>query len=272
MQFDMDSQHWIDKCVILRFTNSNTLAIHQLIDCEDTMRLALGMLTAILVVVLFNKQIRKHPWVFYIAAAALVAIFMITKSMPVPVWVRQYVMVIFQSNTLAMGFFTIVMFTGSFSEGGFLRKSFLPIRAELSIIASILSFSHIVGYGKSYLEQLLTSVSTMPQVRLLATIVAILLVLILIPLFVTSFNAVRKRMSPVLWKRIQRFSYLFYVLIFVHVLFYLLPPVVANSFWPRISLFFYFVITVSYIYMRIRRNRPRRKSLHEQHPAGEAAS
>lgn len=44
-----------------------------------------------------------------------------------------------------------------------------------------------------------------------------LLLMIMLPLFVTSFPSVRRRMQPMRWKRLQRWAYLFYGGIYLHV-------------------------------------------------------
>jgi DMSO/TMAO reductase YedYZ heme-binding membrane subunit len=133
-----------------------------------------------------------------------------------------------------------------------LRKPLLQIRAELSIVASLLCIGHVVMYGRSYLEQLLSSMLEMPLARLLATLVAVLLVLLLIPLALTSFKAIRARMRPQSWRRLQRFAYLFFALIFVHILFYLLPPALAGSTGAAISLAVYLALGAIYAILRVR--------------------
>ena len=223
-------------------------------------RLIIGFFVAILVSVLFKKQIHKFPWVFYAVAILLDICFLISRSpdLVIPVWLMQYVLVIFQSNTCAMGFFTIVMFTGAFSDESVLRKMFMPIRAELSIIASLLSIAHVVNYGSSYLTQLLSASVNVPPIRLAATLISFILVLLLIPLFITSFKAVRKRMSANSWKRIQWLAYPFYILVFVHILSFLLIPVFAGKLEPTLRIDLYMILLAAYIFLRIRRFRLRK--------------
>jgi len=222
------------------------------------MRLIIGFLTAALITVLFRKQIHKYPWVFYGISILLVVFFLTSQTSILPVWVMQYIYVIFQSNTLAMGFFTIVMFTGALYHESSLRKALMPIRAELSIIASLLSIAHVVNYGQAYLLQILSVEITMPLVRLFASLLSFFLVALLIPLFITSFRAVRSRMSAKAWKRVQWLAYPFYLLIFLHILSFLLIPVLAGKFEPTLRLNLYMVLLVAYIFLRVKRFRLRK--------------
>jgi DMSO/TMAO reductase YedYZ heme-binding membrane subunit len=221
-------------------------------DREAEMRLVAGLVISILIVVLFRKAIKKVPWVFYLLAVALAALLIIGNSLSFPSWFREYFLFLLQSNNLAMGLFTIVMFAGAFKEQSPLRKVLIPIRAELSIIASLLCIGHIVNYGNSYLDQLLSPTALMPVARLWATLIAFLLVVVLIPLAITSFKAIHARMSPRSWKRLQRLAYPFYLLIFLHMFFYLLPPAIAGSLSALISLVLYLVLGAVYLVLRVR--------------------
>jgi DMSO/TMAO reductase YedYZ heme-binding membrane subunit len=216
------------------------------------MRLVAGLVLAILIVMLFRKAIKQVPWVFYVLAIALGVLLIIGNSLHLPSWFREYFLFLLQSNNLAMGLFTIVMFAGVFKEHSAPRKALIPIRAELSIIASLLCIGHIVNYGSSYLDQLLSPTAGMPLTRLSATLIAFLLVLILVPLVVTSFKAIHVRMSPKAWKRVQLLAYPFYLLIFLHMFFYLLPPAMNGSLSALISLVLYLAMGITYLVLRVR--------------------
>jgi DMSO/TMAO reductase YedYZ heme-binding membrane subunit len=216
------------------------------------MRFVAGLVIAIVLVAAFKRPIRKIPGVFYAIALALSGLLIVGQSLHLPSWFKEYFLFLFQSNTLAMGFFTIVMFAGTFKENSLLKKTLIPIRAELSIIASLLCTGHIANYGSAYLEQLLSTTTIMPYARLCATIVAILLVVVLIPLTITSLKVLRARIKTQTWKRIQRLSYPFYLMVFVHMFIYLLPPAFAGSTSAAISLLLYFVVGVGYLTARIR--------------------
>jgi len=150
-----------------------------------------------------------------------------------------------------MGFFTIVMFIGVLDTETNTRKLLAPIRAELSILASILSIGHVINYGEAYLGQLLYNTQNMPSLRISTTIIAIILVVLLIPLAITSLKIVRKKMNQQKWKGLQRLSYLFYGLIFVHVVLALLPAAIAGSATALISMYLYSGLGGLYATLRI---------------------
>jgi DMSO/TMAO reductase YedYZ heme-binding membrane subunit len=54
------------------------------------------------------------------------------------------------------------------------------------------------------------------------------------------------------WQLLQRFSYLFFGLIFVHILFYLLPPTLEGSSSAAMSLISYSAVGIAYAVLRIR--------------------
>jgi DMSO/TMAO reductase YedYZ heme-binding membrane subunit len=216
------------------------------------MRFVVGIIVSVAFVALLKKPIRRFPTLFYAIAIALDLFLIIGSSLHLPSWLREYFMFLLQSNNLAMGLFCIVMFTGVLKDGSGLRRVLVPIRAELSIIASILCVGHIVVYGRSYLEQLLSLSAAMPGERILATLIAFVLVLLLLPLTITSFKFVRSKMSPATWKRLQLLSYPFFVLIFAHVFFFLLPPALAGGSSAFISLIFYLAVAVTYLILRVR--------------------
>jgi len=217
---------------------------------EELIRLVAGLIIAVLFTAAFRVPLRKAPVVFYTLAALLNVLFIIRSSLGAPTWLYEYFFFLFQSNTLGMGFFTIVMFIGVLDTESTIRKQLAPIRAELSILASILSIGHIVNYGEAYLWQLFNT-SSMPALRVSTTIIAIILVVLLIPLAITSLKIVRKKMNQQMWKGLQRLSYLFYGLIFVHVALALLPAAIAGSATALISIYIYSGLGGLYATLRI---------------------
>ena len=65
----------------------------------------------------------------------------------------------------------------------------------------------------------------MPKYQFVAGILSIIMILIMLPLCITSFKSVRKKMKGVTWKKLQRLAYVFYALIYAHVLVLLIPMV-----------------------------------------------
>jgi DMSO/TMAO reductase YedYZ heme-binding membrane subunit len=216
------------------------------------MRLVAGIVLALLIVTISGRFIKRAAPVFYIVALILDVFFIYNTSFTLPPWFREYILFVFQSNNLAMGFFIIVMFTGVLNEKSALRKFLMSIRAELSIIASIFTIGHVIVYGRSYLAQITGSAFDMPAARLVATLVAFLLVVLLIPLTLTSIRSIKARMKSKTWKNIQKTAYVFFLLIFIHIFFYLLPPALAGSLGATVSLVLYSTLCLAYLILRIR--------------------
>ena len=174
------------------------------------MRLIIGIVIAILFITIFRKAIKSAPLVFYILAIFLDLLLIMRSTLQLPSWFSEYFLFLFQSNTLAMGMFTIVMFTGVFSDRSRIKRVLVSIRSEISIIASLLCIGHIVVYGERYLSQLVSPAVAMPEFRFVGTLLALLLAVLLIPLALTSVKAIRTRMSVSAWKRLQLLAYPFF--------------------------------------------------------------
>jgi DMSO/TMAO reductase YedYZ heme-binding membrane subunit/uncharacterized protein with FMN-binding domain len=110
------------------------------------------------------------------------------------------------------------MVTGALPNGSKAIKRLMPIRGQLSIIACILTLGHNIAYGKTYFVLLFTNASNMPLYQVLAACCSIVMLIIMLPLFVTSFTSVRRKMNAKKWKQLQRFAYLFYGLLYCHVM------------------------------------------------------
>ena len=98
----------------------------------------------------------------------------------------------------------------------------------------------------------------MPQRQLIASIITIFLLLMLIPLFVTSFKTVRRKMKAKSWKNLQKMAYPFFIGIYIHVM------VLYSSNWKEnmVGVVIYTLIYLAYIILRLRkRNIKMQKSL-----------
>ncbi len=156
-----------------------------------------------------------------------------------------------QKNVLGFSFFAVVMFIGVLSERNQLYKSLLAIRAELSIIACILSVGHIIAFGSIYLVQTNVFAGALPWMYAVATIFALLAVILMVPLLITSFKWVRAKMAPTTWKRLQRTSYVFYMFVFIHLLLFIGPSSLAGSANATITFVIYVALFTVYTILRV---------------------
>ena len=94
---------------------------------------------ALLFVILCPEVMIKNPVPFYIGATviALVSIYVTWSGIEMPFLLKEYVMPIIGRGGLTGALFVIVMYAGAFSSRSLGAKIFMPVRGQISIIASI---------------------------------------------------------------------------------------------------------------------------------------
>jgi DMSO/TMAO reductase YedYZ heme-binding membrane subunit len=220
------------------------------------MLLLLGLAQVFIFLLAFRNALKKHPTWFYIAAICMVVFLLADNllefSLEWPEWIQSYFLSTFQRGSFATALFIVVMYIGALDAKQPAVKALFRIRAELSIFASILTFGHNVIYGWSYFPQLFTNPGTMRAEYVAASVVTLVLLVLLIPLFITSFPSVRRKMDARKWKNLQRLAYPFYLLIYVHVLILFIPRLNMGGNY-MVGVVAYTIIYVSYIVLRLRK-------------------
>lgn len=203
-----------------------------------------------------SRWLKAHAKAAYWAAAALallaVALVWTGAELSAPDWLRLYGLPLLTHGGLATALFMVVMFTGTLKNGSRGMKKLMPVRGELSILASILTLGHNVAYGKTYFVALFAARPMAINVRL-AAVCSLLMLIIMLPLFVTSFPGVRCRMHPKRWKRLQRFAYGFYGLMGVHVLLLYVPSARMGSVSAIVNVCLYSLVFLGYAVLRVRK-------------------
>lgn len=219
--------------------------------------------------VLCGKPLKKHPYVFYVIAVLLsvgsVAVSALNMR-DMPVFLNQYVIPLFTRGALATAFWCIVMWTGALPNGSAPIRKLMPIRGELSIFAAILTLGHNIGFGQIYFVQLFTNAGSMSASHLTASILTIIMLAIMLLLTVMSFPQVRRKMPAKLWKKLQRTAYLFYALIYTHVLVLYYPMAKAGRAGMLFNILVYSIVFIGYAVCRVRkqvilRKKPETKAL-----------
>ena len=213
-------------------------------------------LIALVVAVIFaataSKALRKAPLPFYIAAALLSAGAVVSSRLDVESpFLMKWVFPLFTKGAMAAGFWAIVMWAGALPREGRITKRLLSVRGELSIIAAVLTASHAVLRGILYLRQLLRPKFSPDAVFAATCAIVLMLLVIMLPLTVLSFRRVRRKMAPDRWKRIQRFAYGFYGLIYAHVLVLYLPPALQGLRSYALTVAIYTAVWLAYLICRI---------------------
>ena len=219
------------------------------------MNFLISGIIAIFFVVVCRNFIKKHSTLCYIIASILSILLVIGTYTgliySLPTWFTNSIYPIFIKSSFSTALFVIVMYTGAFKNGSSLIKFLMPIRAELSIIASILTLSHNISFGKDHFVKLFTNPQTMEPNMIIAAIISIILIIIMIPLMITSFPSVRKKMEPKKWKKLQKTAYLFYALVYAHVMFIMVPIAKLGIIDYKINVLVYSLVFFTYGAMRI---------------------
>ena len=215
----------------------------------------IGLILSLLLSFGGSKIIRKFPVVCYIITAILsiTATFIAEYNRNLPAFFHQYILALFTKSILATALWIIVMWTGALKNGSSLIKKLMPVRGELSIIAFILTICHVIVYGQLYLTRLIFHSDTMKISMVLMTLLSVLMVVIMLPLSIISFKKIRKKINPKTWKKVQKSAYLFYALIYVHILILDIPKAQSGNKEYLFNVMAYSIIFVSYAVCRIRK-------------------
>ena len=221
------------------------------------MIICIGILIALTTAWFGGSFIKKHAKPIYIASAATSIAVSIIMAYGIdagfPGIIAAWIWPLLSKCALATGIFVVVMFIGALPNGSVPMKRLMPVRAELSIIASILTLGHNAGYGRSYFVRLFTSCGSMPLPQIAAAICSLVMIGIMLPLFITSFPAVRRKMKPRSWKKLQRTAYVFYGLIYVHVMLLNVPLWQKGNAASLANIIIYSLIFFAYAAFRLRK-------------------
>lgn len=217
------------------------------------MNFLLVLLCTVVLVFALKKPVKRFPMLFYGIAVLLDVLFICNAFVPFPRVVSSALLLLIHKCTLSLALFVVVMYVGVFAQGSKAKTYLLPIRAELSIIAWILSLGHMAVYLMSYVPQVSHSVEHMSGATLGALAVALVLFALLLVLGVTSFNFVKKRMRKESWKRVQMLAYPFFLLVYAHLLLMLLPAALKGGLAAQASVAVYSAVFVGYVSLRLYR-------------------
>ena len=205
-----------------------------------------------------DKILKKHPVPCYITAAVLTAAVILISQLELvkDPFIRNSVLGIFSRGALGGAFWAVVMFAGALPNGSAPIKKLMPIRGELSIMAATITLSHIITYGMKYITSIINNrmgTGSAFTEFVVTCIISLVLVLIMVPLTIMSFKTIRKKIDPKKWKKIQRFAYLFYALIYAHIMVLFVPKANRGIEGYFFSIIVYTAVFAAYAAMRIRK-------------------
>ena len=208
----------------------------------------------------FGKALKKKPAVLYgiCILLSLVSIFY-PREGGLP-FLDFFFKKIMQRGVLAGSLFIWVMLAPVLPKSFSGRKTIYLLRGEMAICASLITLAHNLAFGGKYFGALFLGQGHISLMELHAAIVSCLMILLLIPLTVTSFQAVRRKMQGKTWKKLQNWSYLFYLLLYLHIFFIYQGALIRGKGEYFFTLMIYSFIFGFYGFLRIRQYRIQKES------------
>ena len=215
------------------------------------MLLIISLIIVALFIYFLKDSLKKYANIFYIGAAVIsIAVFLL-EFLPMHLFVKNNILGIFAKGSLGTAMFVVVMYTGALPKGSKLIAPLMKIRGELSITAAILVLCHNFTYGMTYFRMLFTKTSLLSATQLAAAVISLVLIAIMIVLTVTSFPSVRKKMQAKKWKQLQRTAYVFYGLMYVHIMLINIPYARLGLGMYIANVVIYSIVFLGYAAMRI---------------------
>ena len=203
----------------------------------------------------FGKALKKKPAVLYgiCILLSLVSIFY-PREGGLP-FLDFFFKKIMQRGVLAGSLFIWVMLAPVLPKSFSGRKTIYLLRGEMAICASLITLAHNLAFGGKYFGALFLGQGHISLMELHAAIVSCLMILLLIPLTITSFQTVRRKMQAKSWKKLQNWSYLFYLLLYLHIFFIYQGALIRGKGEYFFTLMIYSFIFGFYGFLRIRQYR-----------------
>ena len=208
----------------------------------------------------FGKAVKKKPAVLYgiCILLSLVSIFY-PREGGLP-FLDFFFKKIMQRGILAGSLFIWVMLAPVLPKSFSGRKTIYLLRGEMAICASLITLAHNLAFGGKYFGALFLGQGHISLMELHAAIVSCLMILLLIPLTITSFQTVRRKMQAKTWKKLQNWSYLFYLLLYLHIFFIYQGALIRGKGEYFFTLMLYSFIFGFYGFLRIRQYRMQKES------------
>ena len=152
----------------------------------------------------FSRHIHRNQYKYEIGAFILanVAILIQPRFFNIQIPVLNILII---SGHLSLSIFLLVMFAGVLKKNSKAKKALSQVRGELAVIGVIFLLPHAFA-------RLALALSGYNMSGLFAFI-------LFIPLVVTSFMVIRKKMNPKHWKNLHKLGYVAYFLIYIHLAF-----------------------------------------------------
>ena len=208
----------------------------------------------------FGKAVKKKPAVLYgiCILLSLVSIFY-PREGGLP-FLDFFFKKIMQRGVLAGSLYILVMLAPVLPKRFSGRKTIYLLRGEMAISASLITLAHNLAFGGKYFGAVFFGQGHISLMELHAAIVSCLMILLLIPLTITSFQTVRRKMQAKTWKKLQNWSYLFYLLLYLHIFFIYQGALIRGKGEYFFTLMLYSFLFGFYGFLRIRQYRMQKET------------
>ena len=208
----------------------------------------------------FGKAVKKKPAVLYgiCILLSLVSIFY-PREGGIP-FLDFFFKKIMQRGVLAGSLFIWVMLAPVLPKSFSGRKTIYLLRGEMAICASLITLAHNLAFGGKYFGAVFFGQGHISLMELHAAIVSCLMILLLTPLTITSFQTVRRKMQGKSWKKLQNWSYLFYLLLYLHIFFIYQGALLRGKGEYFFTLMLYSFLFGFYGFLRIRQYRMQKET------------
>ena len=213
------------------------------------MAFALTLIICTIIVMACRNAIKRWPVALYVFALLCDVLLIIAQTGQLPRLLLMPTVLLMRRGGIGVALFVIVMYIGVLPRKSKVSRWLRPIRAELSIAACLFVAGHMCTYLPLYLEPLFSGV--LRGNVLLALIVALGLLALVLVLGITSFRFVKRHMKARSWKKLQNWAYLFYVLIYVHLMLMIGPAALAGKDPALTNAIIYTVVFVGYMVLRV---------------------
>ena len=208
----------------------------------------------------FGKAVKKKPAVLYgICILLSLASIFYPREGGLP-FLDFFFQKIMQRGILAGSLFILVMIAPVLPKRFSGRKTIYLLRGEMAISASLITVAHNLAFGRKYFGAVFFGQGHISLMELHAAIVSCLMILLLIPLTITSFQTVRRKMQAKTWKKLQNWSYLFYLLLYLHIFFIYQGALLRGKGEYFFTLMLYSFIFGFYGFLRIRQYRVQKET------------
>lgn len=169
----------------------------------------------LILMALGNKYVRRYRLIIYIAVFAFTLYYVLGEYLLyTPIISGRDVTMTLAKGALSTCVFAVVAYIGVLPSNNVVVQRLRSVRTELSVIGCILAYCQILFFA-NYLKLFFTG--DLGGVDTLGTLCTILLYIIMLPLWFTSFYCVRTNMKQTTWKKVQKLAYVFYFLLWAHV-------------------------------------------------------